>query len=113
MLAENQHPANLLAESKLKDLDLTPFPNQLYLHQLMIHFLEGENHGLANRDQARQLTDRLVELDLDDPASLMTWMSVDETLDPVDLEDLSAQDVAQTMLQTLHLETAAQDPAYP
>ncbi len=113
MLDANQHPVNLSVKDHLTQLGLSPHPDQLYLHQLMMQFLVEGNHGLANREQARQLREKLVELDLDDPESLMSWMSVDETLDPEELKELSPEEAAQVALQVLHLETAAKDATYP
>ena len=113
MLEANQHPLNVLFLGLLKQLKLPAGPDQLYLHQLMRHFLENGGHGLANRRQANQLRELLDELDLDDPPSLMKWMSVDEYLPLDDLEGLSPQESAQLALQVLHLETAAQDETYP
>jgi hypothetical protein len=113
MLESNQHPINLLFLELLKSLSLPAHPEQLYLHQLMIHFLTEGGHGLANQEQASRLRELLEFLDAESPESLMKWMKVSETLEPEDFEDLSPQESAQLAIQVLHQETAEQDETYP
>ncbi len=113
MLDDNLNPLNVLFLALLKQLNLPADPEQLYLHQLMMHFLEEGGHGLANRQQASRLRELLESLDANSPASLMKWMWPEEPPDPEDFEGLSPQEAAQLALQVLHQETAAKDETYP
>ncbi len=113
MLDDNQNPLNVLFLALLKQLKLPADPDQLYLHQLMMHFLVEGGHGLANPQQASRLQEVLESLHAHNPVSLMQWMSLDETLEPEDLEGLSPQQAAQLAIQVLHQETAVKDETYP
>lgn len=113
----NQKFLNKHAAKLLKKLGLVPDVEQLHVSQLMLHFLESGQHGLANRGQALDLKEFLQRIHARNPVLLMKLLHLQGPESSVKKSQLLAQIdpqlVAQILLQALHRETAAQIETYP